>query len=279
MIVTRIFNNNVLLAQDEYSVEKMLLGKGIGFHKKVGDQVDEQTIEKIYVLEENEQVTAMLPELSPQAIIFAKQIVDHVKTELDLELPTMSYIGLADHLSYMITRGEKEESLPNALLWEIKKIYAKEFKVAKEAIGWIEAETQLSFPEDEAAFLALHFIPNQQDPTRKTQTKQQLVMIQDILQIVQVHYKMELDEASANYIRFITHLRFFMERVAQGTKLENEEELFLYQQVAKKYPQAYRCVQKISQYLAQTTHYSLTKDEQLYFMLHIQRLAQRATTK
>ena len=55
MIIQRILNNNVVQALDN-NVEYIVMGKGLGFQKKVGDLVDKEKIEKTFVLENTEAV-------------------------------------------------------------------------------------------------------------------------------------------------------------------------------------------------------------------------------
>ena len=55
MQIEKILNNNVVQALDN-NVEYIVMGKGLGFQKKVGDFVDKEKIEKTFVLENTEAV-------------------------------------------------------------------------------------------------------------------------------------------------------------------------------------------------------------------------------
>lgn len=50
MKVDRIYNNNVIQVQSEQGQEIIVMGRGIGFQKKVGDAIDTSLIEKTFVL-------------------------------------------------------------------------------------------------------------------------------------------------------------------------------------------------------------------------------------
>jgi beta-glucoside operon transcriptional antiterminator len=50
MKITRVLNNNVLVVVDENQLEKVVMGRGIGFKKIVGDSIDPSTVEKEYAL-------------------------------------------------------------------------------------------------------------------------------------------------------------------------------------------------------------------------------------
>ena len=51
----KILNNNVVQALDN-NVEYIVMGKALGFQKRVGDLVDTEKIEKTFVLENTEAV-------------------------------------------------------------------------------------------------------------------------------------------------------------------------------------------------------------------------------
>ena len=53
MQIEKILNNNVVQALDN-NVEYIVMGKGLGFQKKVGDLVDKEKIEKTFILENTE---------------------------------------------------------------------------------------------------------------------------------------------------------------------------------------------------------------------------------
>ena len=50
------FNNNVVMGWDRKHGEVVIVGKGIGFHAKKGDIIDESKIQKIFVANENEKL-------------------------------------------------------------------------------------------------------------------------------------------------------------------------------------------------------------------------------
>ncbi|MGR5986130.1 PRD domain-containing protein [Bacillus cytotoxicus] len=106
------------------------------------------------------------------------------------------------------------------------------------------------------------------------QTVTMTKIVQDILNIVKYHYKMDLDENSFNYSRFVTHLRYFAQRLLQHESSSNEDD-FLFEQVKQKYNEAYRCTEKIEEYLRSRHNTLLSKDEKMYVTLHIHRVTKR----
>lgn len=55
--------------------------------------------------------------------------------------------------------------------------------------------------------------------------------------------------------------------LVQGTN-----DSFLYEQVRLNYPEAFACSEKIKAYVEKTYDFPMSKDEQVYLTIHIQRL-------
>ena len=55
MIIQKVINNNVVSTFDTNNHEVILMGKGIGFRKKAGDELDKTKIEKIFTLDQREK--------------------------------------------------------------------------------------------------------------------------------------------------------------------------------------------------------------------------------
>ena len=47
MQIIKVINNNVISSEDDKGKEIIVMGKGIGFGKKAGEEIDETKIEKV----------------------------------------------------------------------------------------------------------------------------------------------------------------------------------------------------------------------------------------
>ena len=83
---------------------------------------------------------------------------------------------------------------------------------------------------------------------------------------------MDFNEDDVYYYRFITHLKFFAKRLVEHKNYEDEDNEDLWQLFKGKYKESYRCVEKITQFIEKKYGYSLSKDEQLYLTIHIERV-------
>lgn len=75
--------------------------------------------------------------------------------------------------------------------------------------------------------IALHLVNaelNEEMPNMVNITK----IMNDILNIVKRHFRLEYDEESLAYYRFITHLKFFAQRLINGTPPPDNENYHLF---------------------------------------------------
>ena len=96
-------------------------------------------------------------------------------------------------------------------------------------------------------------------------------MVRDILSIISKFFGVIFDEDSLNYQRIITHLQFFTQRYLKGESSDEKDE-FLYTLIQGKYPKAFRCSERINDYLLKTRHEKMGIAEQIYLTIHIQRV-------
>jgi beta-glucoside operon transcriptional antiterminator len=275
MIIKKIFNNNAILAKDSDKHEFVVMGCGLAFKKNVGEKVEENLIEKTFILKQkdaSEKFKLLLEDIPTEHVSLCYDIIEYAKNILGVELNDYIYVTLTDHISYALKLFDEGLNRPNALLWEIKKFYTKEFEIGLKALEFIESETGKRLPEDEACNIALHLINAQvnNSSNKVEDITHQTKMMQDILNIVKYTYNIILDEKSLNYGRFVTHLRFFFQRLSKKDDSAAEDD-FLLKQVKVKYKNAYECMLKIEKYLEM----ELSDEEQLYLTIHIQRVTQR----
>lgn len=275
MIIKKIFNNNAIVAKDSDKHEFVVMGCGIAFKKSVGEKVDENLIEKTFILKQkdaSEKFKLLLEDVPTEYVSLCYDIIEYARNILDTRLSDYIYVTLTDHINNSIKMFDESFKITNPLIWEIKKFYNKEFGVGLKALEFIENEMGKRLPEDEAGNIALHLINAQVNSSCNSMedVAQQTKKIQDILNIVKYTYNTILDEKSISYERFVTHLRFFFQRLRKREKTEIEDD-FLLRQVKEKYRKAYDCMLKVEKYLEN----ELSDEEKLYLTIHIQRVTQR----
>ncbi|WP_322905836.1 BglG family transcription antiterminator LicT [Paenibacillus campi] len=280
MRIAQVLNNNVVTVIDSGKQELVVMGRGIGFKKHPDDPIDEAKIEKIFKLESQEisdKLTALLSDIPIEYMECSDEIICYAQTVLGSELHDSVYISLTDHIHFAIERHRQGLEIKNALLWEIKKLYRKEYYIGLKALQMIEDKLGVSLPEDEGGFIALHFV-NSQLNGQMSETVSMTNIVKDVLRIVTRHYVIELDEESLNYFRFLTHLKFFAQRVISGTASEQGDSP-LHDMVKSQYPQAYACALKIQAYTRKIHQRDLSNEELLYLTIHIERVTKKETAE
>ncbi|MFJ5762902.1 BglG family transcription antiterminator LicT [Neobacillus sp. NPDC093182] len=276
MKIAKVYNNNVISAFNEKNQELVVMGRGLAFQKKPGDTVDEEKIEKTFVLKNNdisERFKTLLYEVPIEYMEVTEEVIQLAKSRLGRNLNDSIYVSLTDHIHFAVDRHQKGYDIKNALLWEIKRFYKDEFSIGMEALKIVKEKIGVLLPEDEAGFIAMHIVNsglNEEMPNVANITR----VMQDILNIVKYHYKINFDEESLNYFRFVTHLKFFAQRLYSKNYIEDDDP-FLYESFKQKHKEAIKCTEKINDYIVNQFDYSLTNNEKLYLAIHIQRVVNR----
>lgn len=277
MKVDKVINNNLVRSYDEKGRELLVMGCGLGFKKKPGDEIDEGLVEKVYLStsqDRSDKLASILESIPYENIQVTNEIIACARQSLGKKLDDNIYLTLTDHISYAVERARQGILLKNALLWEIKRFYNHEYLIGKEAIAIILKRLGIALPEDEAGFIALHLVNAQMDRPDMGETTQMTRMIHQIVNIVKYHFQMDLDEYSVHYERFITHLKFFAQRVFLGNELADEEQGFL-DTIRNMYQKEYCCAGKVKEYVYKEFGKELTEDEMIYLTIHMKRITSK----
>lgn len=274
MKIDKIINNNLIRTFDNNGKEVLVMGCGLGFQKKIGDTVDQSKIEKIYAIEnksDSNKLMTLLSEIPLEYIQVSNEIISYAKYSLGKRLNDNIYISLTDHISFAIERYKQGLNFNNALLWEIKRFYNHEFLIGKEALAIIKKRLNIELPEDEAASIALHIVNAQLNSRDMNDTLDITKLIQNILNIVKFHFNIELDEYSLHYERFITHLKFFAQRMISGKVMKSDDTNFC-EMIKDQYKDAYLCAEKVKKYIQKEFNHEISDEEMMYLTVHIKRI-------
>lgn len=273
MNITKILNNNVVVVIDDTNNELVLMGRGLGFKKNAGDTVNVHMIEKKFSLNNGEmsaRLGELLEEIPQDIIVIAEKIISLAKQKLSGNLQKSVFISLTDHCNFAIQRYRQGVRLPNILLWEIKKLHVREYAVGLEALDIIENDLNIRLDDDEAGYIAMHLVNAQLD-SDMNDFKHVTQIMQEILHIVKYQLAIDYNDQAISYHRFITHLRFFAQRILGKNTVHSDDES-LHDVVKLRYKDAYACAKKIQIHIDQQYHHNLTKEELMFLTIHIERV-------
>ena len=272
MIIKKVLNSSVVLVNDN-GVEKIALGKGIGYGRKVGEEIEVSQIDKIFQSVNSPQGNKLLELMNEIPLAYfglATEILNYTQVLLNQNLSTTALlISLTDHIHFSVERAQQGLFFNSKVYWEIKSYYSKEFQIGLYAVELINKTFNVNLPEEEAANIAFHLINAEQNNSSKNANKI-VKLISDIETVVKYSLSINLEDNQINYQRFVTHTRFFAERFFNNSMLSgNNKELF--NQVAKTMPEAMKVAEKVQELIENKYSQSIPIDELTYLAIHFQR--------
>ncbi|MDA7025311.1 PRD domain-containing protein [Bacillus sp. CLL-7-23] len=271
MKIYKVLNNNAAIIKED-GQEKIVMGPGIAFQKGKNDTIIRKKVEKIFTIhEENEKFKQILETLPENHIEVAEEIISYAEGQLSAPLSDHIHIALVDHLSFAIERIQKDLTVRNKLLNEIKALYKKEYEIGLWAIELVKEKLNIDLPEDEAGYIALHIHTAKMDAENMHTTLKYTTIIKELIEKIESFFDQKIDENSISYQRLVTHLRYAINRFESNEAFHVMDDDMLYF-IKQKYPISYRCGVELADYLKTEYELDLPESEIGYITLHIQRL-------
>ena len=273
MRIIKKINNNVALARDAKGNELIVFGKGIGFPATPYELEDLSLIQRTFY-DVYPQYMDLIKKLPQEMIFLAADIAENAQDELGCELRMQNMVfSLADHLNYAVQRTLAGVVLDTPLDFDVRSLYPHEYQLGEQALHLIRKRTGVLLPSTEAANIALHITNAENDTADMHATLETTQIISDITAIVEDFFSIHLDRSSFYYARFTMHLRYLVQRMMKKEPLEPLDNGRMFHSLRREYPELYACACKITDYLENTWSWSCTCDEQLFLMMHLNRVA------
>lgn len=267
--VLKAFNNNVIAIELD-GKESILIGKGIGFNKKIGAVIEKGTIyEKMFFIEDQENIknfNEVVNRNDVRLIGICEELIYTISEELGEHLNENIHIGLIDHISIALKRLASGEVIENPFLVEIETLYEKEFELAENLAKQLEVETGINIPRGEVGLIALH-IHSARNNGKLSNTIKYAYVGSSVIEKIETLLNIKIDKKSLDYARFLTHLRFAMERIMKNIKLEND----FIELIKIRYKKSYKVSQEVAIIIEEAISRSVNQDEIAYIAMHIQR--------
>ena len=273
MRIEKIINNNIISSKDGMGVELVVMGRGIGFGKRPGDEIDDQMVEKTFKLDQmndKEQFKELLASLPLEYIRLANDIVSFAKDNLAIKLNQNVYLTLTDHINFALNRHREGMMFNNILYDEVRLFYPVEYSVGSYALGIIEERTGCRLAEDEAASIALHIINGESNMEMGTAFVM-IKMMREMMEIIEKHIPVP---EGRNYPkdRLISDLKQLANRLVAEEPMDGHRDDGLYHFVEDNYSQEYDIIRGINSYIEKEYQCSMTEEERIYLTLNIKRM-------
>lgn len=273
MRIDKIINNNIVSARDSQGVELVAMGKGIGFGRRPGDEIDDKAVEKVFRLDcmdNKEYFKELLASLPLEYIRLSADIIAYAKESLGLELSQNVYLTLTDHIGFTIKKYREGMIFNNALYDEVKLFYPLEYSVGRYALELIEERTECRLNEDEAASIALHLI-NAEVGAGMGDIFIMVKMMREMMEMIERQIPIPGGRAYPRE-RLVSDLKQLCNRLVFEEPVCGRKDDLLYEFVKKNYQEEYKIINGVSEYIEQVYDSGMTEEEKIYLVLNIKRV-------
>lgn len=273
--IKKVLNSSVVLAEDEANAEFILLGKGIGYGKKAGENLETNHEDyQLFIPVQNDksrQVMDLLDSIPSEILELTRCVVCIAKEKLGTEFNDSVYFVLADHLNFALERYQENMIITNRLSWEIQSFYPKEYAVAQSCLQYVNTAMHIQLPEEEGVNIAFHLVNAQASNNPEYDSARYVKLIGELVNIVRYSLNKDFKKDSIHYLRFITHIRFFVERFFTDKMLADNDNNFYLQQ-KNSYKKESEIANKVKHYLFEKYKKLITDEEMSFLIIHINRL-------
>lgn len=267
--VIKVFNNNVLFVTQSGN-EKILFGKGIGFGKHTGDAISHTiNVDKIFSIEDSSNTSAfneLVNRTDGNLIGLCEEVICMISSELKEDLNEKIHISLTDHITFTLKRLQENDEIENPFLVETETLYKREFEIARKAVKMIEEQLKVTIPDGEIGFITLH-IHSARNQGKLSNTIKYAYLSSTIVEYIEDTLDIYIDRQSLDYARFLTHIRFAIERILNNNPIKNE----LLKVIKKQYSSSYKLAKEVANIIENQIQIKVIEDEVAYIAVHIQR--------
>lgn len=266
--VEKVLNHNALIAVLEGTgKEYLILGKGIGFGKKVAQRIEAGPESTVYSLQKDTErgaASEMAKTIPPVFLEIADQVLREAEKVFD-KVDRSILFPLADHLEFAVKRMENHEQISNPLTDDIRVLFHMEYKVAQCIEPILMEKLHVQIEPDEVGYVALH-IHSAVEDEKVSQAMLTAQAVRECVSMVGREVGRGIDPMSLSYNRLMNHVRYMIARILRGEKLNMNDYMML------KFPQSYEIAKRVCRQIGKTLHKELEDVEVGYLAMHIERV-------
>ena len=272
--VRKALNHNTLIAISmENNQEYLLIGKGIGFGKKVSERFEipeniECTVYSLHEQTERGKAMELIKGIEPVYLEIAGKVLaksEEVFGKIDKRI----LFPMADHIAFAVQRIRANEQISNPLTDDIRALFHMEYKTAECVKDILWEMLQVEIDEHEIGYIALHIHSAIED--ENVALSMQIAMaVRECIRIIEEETGQTIDVMSLSYNRLMNHIRYMVARSIKGEKLK----LNMNDYMSIKFPKSYAMAVEVCRQLEVQLHRKSPLDEVEigYLAMHIERV-------
>lgn len=272
----RILNNNAIMV-DTGSGRLILLGRGIGFSRKLGDPIGLDLADEIFYPSGSaglRQLADFVSEIPIESFEVARQAVALAESMAGIRPSQALLLSIADHLHFAVRRTQEGITVDYPLKWEISQLYPKELTLGHAVVEAARSRLGVDLADDESAAFAMHFVNAQFARADVSDTVAMTESLSQIIGVVSAGLGADTTADSMSVARFVTHIRYLYARIASGKQIENAPPVLM-SATHEAHPELLGVAQKV-RFLIESDGGTLTDAEMTYLEIHLARLVAAA---
>lgn len=270
--VKKALNHNTIIAINMAdNREYLLIGKGLGFGRKVSERIEAPADCTVYSLREHTErgdAIDLVKDMDPIFLEIAEQVLKESERTFG-RIDWSILFPMADHIAFAVRRIQNNDQISNPLTGDIRALFHMEYKTAECIRPILKERLHVEIDEHEVGYIALH-IHSAIEDENVALSMQIAQTVRECIRMVEEATGQTIDIMSLSYNRLMNHVRYMAARAVKGEKLK----LNMNDYMSEKFPDAFRLASVVCGHLEKYLKKPLDEVEIGYLAMHIQRVSE-----
>lgn len=268
--IEKVLNHNTVIAiYTENNQEYLIMGKGIGFGRKINERFEAGSEDTIYSLQESTDrgdACKLVKSISPVCLEIADEVLKNAEKAFG-KIDRNMLFPMADHIEYAMKRIQKHEQISNPLTEDIRILFHAEYKAAQCIQDILKEKLDIWMDDDEVGYIALH-IHSAIEDEKVSQAMQMAQAVRECVSLVEKEIGKPIDVLSLSYNRLMNHIRYMVVRTLKGEKIK----VSMNDYMELKFPKSFQMAQTVCDQVSHDLRCQLSEEEVGYLAMHIERV-------
>ena len=271
--ITKVLNHNTVLAvKDKSASEYLIVGKGVGFGKKITQSIEPTDADSLYELTQTRDrgpAKDIVKSIEPEYLEIANTLLDNAEHEFG-HIDRSILFPMADHIAFAVKRMENKEQISNPLNDDIRVMFYREYKIAENIRHILKDKKQIDIIDDEIGYITLH-IHTSLNNSKVSDAMEMAAAVRKCATFIEEKIGKHIDVTTMAYNRLMNHIEvqhIYMPYTDHVEKLKVD----LNQFIEKNYPESFALAGEICKELGKDLNHEFLDNETGYLAIHIEQI-------
>jgi len=268
-VIKSLNHNGVLAIDNDTQKQYILLGKGIGFGKKVNERMEAPENTHIYLLQQETDrgsTKEIINNIEPEILEVASSIIMEAEKKFN-KVDENILCPLADHIAFAVKRIKNNEHISNPLTADIRALFSEEYAVACKGKDIIKEVLGIEINEDEIGYIALHIHSSLGDE-KISQAMETAMLVRNCITSIEQNIGKTIDIESLSYNRLMSHIKYMAARTLNGETIK----LDMNDYIKERFQKSFEIAEDICRKLGSELNKEIKEVEIGYLAMHIERV-------